>query len=119
MIAYSNMGGNHEELPITCEIPDYPTPSKAVSVGGDLRKIEVIRHFWQEVLIQLEKNPPAIWVNFSSVLYADTKLAACIVAIIRRANDLGVEIYIIGSSAVAAVLHLCKIPPLSQFTKVA
>ena len=119
MIAFSNLGGAHNELPITCDIPDNPTPSKVVAVGGDLRKVEVIRLFWQEVLLQLEQQPPAIWVNFSMVNFADTKLAACIVAIIRRADALGIRLYIIGSAAVEEILSLCKIPPLYQFTKVA
>ena len=67
----------------------------------------------------LGDSPPALWINFTTVASADTKLAACIIAILRRANEMGVQVYIIGSKAVSEVLHLCKFPPLEQFTKVA
>ena len=116
VIAYINMGGTYDEIPQTMRIPD---SSNVVAVGGDLRKIDVVREFWQLAIEMLGDTPPALWINFTTVAFADTKLAACIVAILRRAKEMGVQVYIIGSEAVSEILHLCKFPPLEQFTKVA
>jgi anti-anti-sigma regulatory factor len=116
VIAYINMGGSYDEIPQTMKIPD---SSHVVAVGGDLRKIDVVREFWKLAIHTLEDSPPALWINFTTVTTADTKLAACIVAILRRATEMGVRVYIIGSKTVSEVLHLCKFPPLEQFTKVA
>ena len=110
------MGGSYDEIPQTMRIPD---SSHVVAVGGDLRKIDVVRQFWQLAIETLGNSPPALWINFTTVDFADTKLAACIIAILKRANEVGVQVYIIGSKAVSEVLHLCKFPPLKQFTKVA
>tara|TARA_B100000959_G_scaffold284165_1_gene355053 strand:+ start:1876 stop:2211 length:336 start_codon:yes stop_codon:yes gene_type:complete len=93
--------------------------SAVLAIGGDLRKINVIRDFWQVAIESLEARPPALWINFTSVSLADTKLAACIIAILRRAKEQNVTVYIIGSVEVQDVLKICKIPPLKQFTKVA
>ncbi len=111
-----NLGNSLNEIPQTMRIPD---SSDVVAVGGDLRKIEVVREFWQLAIETLETNPPAVWINFTSVDFADTKLAACIVAILRRATEVGVQVYIVGSKAVSEVLHLCKFPVLDQYTNVA
>ena len=116
VIAYIKMGGSYDEIPQTIKIPDN---SHVVAVGGDLRKIEVVREFWQLAIERLDDSPPALWINFTTVASADTKLAACIIAILRRAKELGVQVYIIGSKAVSEVMHLCKFPPIEQFTKVA
>ena len=116
VIAYINMGESYDEIPQSMKILD---SSHVVAVGGDLRKIDVVREFWQLAIETLEDTPPALWINFTTVTTADTKLAACIVAILRRAIEIGVRVYIIGSKAVSEVLHLCKFPPLEQFTKVA
>ena len=116
VIAYINMGESYDEIPQSIKIPD---SSHVVAVGGDLRKIDVVREFWQLAIETLEDTPPALWINFTTVTTADTKLAACIVAILRRAIEIGVQVYIIGSKAVSEAMHLCKFPPLEQFTKVA
>ena len=70
---------------------------------------------WKPKIDSIETKPIAIWINFSSVKQADTKLAACIVAILRRAKEYEVPIYIIGSVHVQEVLLLCKFPPLKEF----
>ena len=109
------MGGSLEEFPQQMLNPDQ---SWVVAIGGDLRKIDVIRDFWQVVIDIIEDTPPALWINFSTVAYADTKLAACIIAIMRRAEEQGVEMFIVGSSAVQDMLKLCKVPPLKCFTQI-
>jgi len=116
VIAYNNMmSGSLEEFPQPIINPD---KSWAVAIGGDLRKIDVIREFWQIVIEIIDSNPPALWMNFTSVVFADTKLAACIIAILRRAEEQNVHVYIVGSDAVQEMLHLCKMPPLKYFTGV-
>ncbi len=109
------MGGSLEELPQPMLNPDQ---SWVVAIGGDLRKIEVIRNFWQIAIEIIEDQPPALWLNFTTVSTADTKLAACIIAIMRRAEEQGVTMYIIGSGAVQDMLKLCKLPPLKCFTQI-
>ena len=93
--------------------------SWVISINGDLREIDRIRDFWQQANILLDRMPTALWINFTRVISADTKLAACIIAILRKSNELEIPIYIIGSATVEEVLLLCKIPTLQQFTKVA
>ena len=93
-----------------------PCPAMAVVIGGDLRKIDVIRAFWQLAIAVLEDEPSALWLNLTSVSDADTKLAACIVAILRRSNEHNTHVNIVGSQAVQDILNLCKVPPLRYFT---
>jgi len=119
MIAFSTMGGTHPENPYSYFLQGQNEPTKAIVVGGDLRTIDTIRFFWQLTLEALAAEPAAIWLNLSQVSSADTKLAACLVAILRRAQEHDTAVYIIGSDAVQDILKLCKIPPLHQFTKVA
>ena len=115
MNAEQNFGEPIDEFPQTMENSDL---SKVIAIGGDLRKIEVIREFWKETLESLDKKPSALWINFTSVSHADTKLAACIVAVLRRARCCDTKIYIIGSLHVQEVLMLCKIPKLEEFTAI-
>jgi anti-anti-sigma regulatory factor len=113
LIAFNSMKFESlDEFPQTQVNPDQ---SIVLAIGGDLRKIDVIRDFWQAATNCIETQPIAIWINFSSVNQADTKLAACIVAILRRAKEHDVPIYIIGSVHVQEVLLLCKFPPLKEF----
>ena len=107
------MGGSLEEFPQPVLNPD---KSWAVAIGGDLRKIDVIREFWQIVIEIIENEPTALWLNFTSVAFADTKLAACIIAILRRAEEQKIQVYIVGSDPVQEMFHLCKMPPLKYFT---
>ena len=109
------MGGSLEELPQPMMNQDQ---SWVVAIGGDLRKIDVIRDFWQVAIEIIDDQPPALWLNFTTVITADTKLAACIIAIMRRAEENGVEMFIIGSSAVQDMLKLCKLPLLKCFTQI-
>ncbi len=102
-----------DEFPQTMENSDL---SKVIAIGGDLRKIEVIREFWQETIESLDGKPSALWINITSVSHADTKLAACIVAVLRRARACDTKVYIIGSARVQEVLMLCKFPKLKEFT---
>ena len=113
------MGGTHAETPFSYCLQGDDGTDIALLVGGDLRKIEVVRKFWKLSVEVLTDSPSVIWLNLSAVLQADTKLAACIVAILRRAQDHDTIVYIVGSNAVQDVLKLCKVPPLYQFTKVA
>jgi anti-anti-sigma regulatory factor len=110
------MGGTHRNKLCSSRNPDQ---SQVIAMEGDLRKTDSIREFWQLAIELLALKPTALWINFTKVSFADTKLAACIIAIIRRAREMGIRLFIIGSSAVEEVLLLCKIPPLQQFTKVA
>ena len=113
MIAFNNMDlESFDEFPQTTKQPD---GSIVLAIGGDLRKIEVIREFWQVAIPQIELQPTDLWINFSTVQHADTKLAACIVALVRRARDKNVRVYIIGSVHVQEVLLLCKFPQLDEF----
>jgi anti-anti-sigma regulatory factor len=105
----------NRETSVTLTMQDQ---SCALIIGGDLRQLDVIRDFWQAAIEAIESNPPALWVNFTYVTFADTKSAACIVAILRRAQERGTSVHIVGSDAVQEVLKLCKFPPLRQFTKV-
>ena len=111
--AEQNFGEPIDEFPHTMENIDL---SKVIAIGGDLRKIEVIREFWKEAIKTLDKKPSALWINFTSVTHADTKLAACIVAVLRRARCCETKVYIIGSIHVQEVLMLCKFPKLKEFT---
>ena len=113
MIAFNNLGDSLEELPQRMANPD---KSWVVAIGGDLRKIEVIRDFWQVTIDLIDDLPPALWINFTSVKQADTKLAACVVAILRRAHDKQIPVYIIGSPCIYEVFNLCKFPPIKEFT---
>ena len=119
VIAFSTMGGAQPKMPYSYLLQGQSEPTKAILVGGDLRTIETIRAFWQLSLEELDSKPLAIWLNLTNVFYADTKLAACLVAIIRRAQEHDTSVYIVGSDAVQDVLKLCKVPPLQLFTKVA
>ncbi|MBC8309087.1 MAG: STAS domain-containing protein [Phycisphaerales bacterium] len=112
----NNTDDSNRETSITLTMQDQ---SCALVIGGDLRQIEVIREFWQASIEAINSNPPALWINFTTVDFADTKLAACIIAIMKRAYEVGVQVYIIGSKAVSEILQLCKFPPLEQITKVA
>ena len=112
MIAFNTNLESLDEFPQTSVNTD---KSLVLAIGGDLRKIDVIREFWQVAIEHLETHPPAFWINFSSVQHADTKLAACIVAILRRAREQDVKVYIVGSVHVQEVLLLCKFPPLKEF----
>lgn len=116
MIAFNNMiGDSLEEIPLPMVNPD---KSWVVTIGGDLRKIEVIKKFWQVAIELLDNAPHALWINFTTVSSADTKLAACVVAILRRAHEQDVPVYIIGSHCVNEVFDLCKFPPLKEFTQI-
>ena len=113
------MGGTHPENPYSYFLQGHTEPTKAIVVGGNLRNIDIVRTFWQLTLEVLEDQPAAMWLNLTRVTNADTKLAACLVAILRRAQEHDTCVYIVGSDAVQDVLKLCKVPPLKHFTKVA
>jgi ABC-type transporter Mla MlaB component len=115
VIAFAYMGGTHSETPFSCNLHKQQHEI-AILVGGDLRNIQVIRDFWNVALEVLATVPHTIWLNLAAVLEADTKLAACIVAVLRRAQEHGTQMYIVGSEAVQDMLKLCKVPPLKQFT---
>jgi ABC-type transporter Mla MlaB component len=119
VIAFSNMGGTHAESPYSYYLQGQTEPAQAIVIDGDLRNIDRVRAFWQLTLEILEDEPSAVWLNLTKVLEADTKLAACLVAILRRAQEHETTVYIVGSNAVQEILKLCKVPPLKQFTKVA
>ena len=74
------MGGIPNTFYITGE-PDY---SRAVAIAGDLTNCDIVRAFWQATIGVLEQQPPELWLNLTKVVKADTKLAACVVALIRR-----------------------------------
>jgi hypothetical protein len=105
------MGGEPKTFYISGE-PDY---SRAVAIGGDLTNCNIIRAFWLASIEVLEHQPPELWLNLTKVVKADTKLAACVVALIRRAYECGTIIHIIGSRVVQDILNFCKLPPLRQF----
>ena len=107
--------GEHQHL-TTYEIFEGQHTAKAISVTGDMTNIELVREFWQLTIQTLEDAPHAVWINLTSVQIADTKLAACIVAIIRRADLQGISIHVIGSQAVEEIMDLCKLPIFRQFT---
>ena len=119
MIAFSQLGGTQDEIPYSYCLQGQDETAQAISIGGDLRSVEVVRALWKLTIRVLEESPVAIWLNLTQVLEADTKLAACIIAILRRARTQNTSIYIIGSNEVQNILKLCKVPPLTQFTKVA
>tara|TARA_B100000959_G_C14974685_1_gene621094 strand:- start:95 stop:436 length:342 start_codon:yes stop_codon:yes gene_type:complete len=112
----NNTGDFKIETSVSITIQDQ---SYALIIGGDLTNIEVIREFWQVAIEMLNNKPPALWVNFTAVTNSDTKLAACIVAILQRAKEEHVIVNFIGSKAVSETLSLCKFPALSQYTKAA
>jgi len=114
VIVFSNMGG-HPHL-TTYEIFEGSHTAKAIAVTGNLSDINLVRDFWQLTIQIIEEAPHAVWINLTSVNTADTKLAACIVAIIRRADLQGVSIQVIGSQAVEEIMALCKLPTFRQFT---
>jgi anti-anti-sigma regulatory factor len=119
VIAFSTRGDSISETPYSYFLQGQSEPTKAIVICGDLRIIDVIRAFWQMALDALEDEPTAIWLNLTNVSSADTKLAACLVAILRRAQEHETQVYIVGSDAVQDILKLCKFPPLKEFTKVA
>jgi anti-anti-sigma regulatory factor len=119
VIAFSIIGGTQPENPYSYFLHGQSEPTKAIVVGGDLRTIETIRSFWQLTLDALAAEPAAIWLNLTKVTFADTKLAACLIAILRRAQEHDTDVYIVGSDSVQDILKLCKVPPLQLFTKVA
>ena len=118
VISFPHMGGTHDETPNTFYIAGEPDYSRAVAISGDLTQCETVRLFWQASIGVLEEQPPHVWLNLTKVSKADTKLAACVVALIRRADECGTVVHIIGSRVVQDVLNLCKVPPLRQFTQV-
>jgi ABC-type transporter Mla MlaB component len=119
VIAIATMGGAQPENPYSYFLHGQSQPTRAIVAGGDLRTIDTIRAFWQLTLTALADEPSAIWLNLTDVSHADTKLAACLVAILRRAQEYNTAVYIVGSNAVQDVLKFCKVPPLQLFTKVA
>ena len=119
MIAFSNRGDSISETPYSYLLQGQNEPTRVIVIGGDLRIIDVVRAFWQMALDTLEDEPTAIWLNLTNVSSADTKLAACLVAILRRAQEHETQVYIVGSNAVHDILKLCMFPELKQFTKVA
>jgi len=119
VIAFSNMGGTHANTPYSYFLQGQTEPTQAIVIGGDLRNMDRVQAFWQLTLDVLEDEPIAVWLNLTKVLEADTKLAACLVAILRRGMENQTIIYIVGSNKVQEILQLCKVPPLQQFTKVA
>ena len=112
LISNNSMGG----IPKTFYIAGEPDYSRAVAITGDLTNCDIIRAFWQASIGVLEQEPPELWLNLSKVAKADTKLAACVNALIRRADECGTIVHIIGSAVVQDVLNLCKVPPLREFT---
>lgn len=112
LISNNSMGG----IPKTFYIAGEPDYSRAVAITGDLTNCDIIRAFWQASIGVLEQEPPELWLNLSKVAKADTKLAACVIALIRRGDECGTIVHIIGSSVVQDVLNLCKVPPLREFT---
>ena len=106
------MGG----IPTTFYIAGEPDYSRAVAIAGDLTNCDIIRSFWQATIGVLEQEPPELWLNLTKVAKADTKLAACVVALIRRADASGTVVHIIGSLVVQDILNFCKVPPLREFT---
>ena len=119
MIAFSTLGGAHPEKPTSYCLESTLGNEIAILIGGDLRTIHAVRDFWQLVIQTIESAPKSIWLNLTGVCQADTKLAACIVAILRRAHTKGIDVFIVGSDAVQDTLKLCKVPPLKHFTKAA
>jgi ABC-type transporter Mla MlaB component len=111
LISKNPEGGTPRTYYIASE-PDY---SRVVAISGDLTNCEIVRALWQAAIGVLEQDPPELWLNLSRVAKADTKLAACVVALIRRANERGTLVHIIGSGVVQDVLNLCKVPPLRGF----
>ena len=118
VIAYQFMGGTPSEEPSSFVISTDSPNEYAIVIGGDLSNIDSVRGFWQSVIQTLEQSPETIWLNLTQVDNADTKLAACLVAILRRADSTGTSVHIVGSSVVDEVMALCKVPPLKQFTNV-
>jgi len=92
--------------------------SGVLAIGGDLRNVDIIRLFWTEAIELLNEKPHVVWINLKGVRYADTKLIACIVALLRRAEEQGIQLFIVGSNAVQEVMRLCKIPKIKNFTSI-
>ena len=86
-----------------------------VAIDGDLRNIDIIRLFWEEAIELINKQPPVVWINLKGVRFADTKLIACIVALLRRAEERGIQLWIVGPNAVLEVMRLCKFPQIKNF----
>ena len=118
MISYQFMGGTPSEVPSSFVISTDSPNEYAIVIGGDLSNIDCVRGFWQSVIQTIEQSPETIWLNLTQVTVADTKLAACLVAILRRADANGTSVHIVGSTEVKEVMALCKVPPLKQFTNV-
>lgn len=118
VIAYQFMGGTPSEEPSSFVISTDSPNEYAIVIGGDLTNIGYIRGFWQSVIHTLEQSPDTIWLNLTEVNRADTKLAACLVAILRRADAIGTTVQIVSSTEVESAMNLCKVPPLKQFTNV-
>jgi ABC-type transporter Mla MlaB component len=111
LISNNHSGGT----PKTYYILGTPDYIRAVAISGDVTNCDKVRAFWQATIGVLEQEPPELWLNLAKVNRADTKLAASIVALIRRANACDTVIHIVGSTVVLEVLHLCKVPPLRGF----
>ena len=118
VVAYQFMGGTPSEEPSSFVISTDSPKEYAIVIGGDLANIEYVRGFWQSVIQTLEQSPDTIWLNLTKVNRADTKLAACLVAILRRADAIGTTVQIVSSNEVESAMKLCKVPPLKQFTNV-
>ena len=86
-----------------------------VAIDGDLRNIDIIRLFWEEAIELINKQPSVVWINLKGVRFADTKLIACIVALLRRAEERGIQLWIVGPNAVLEVMRLCKFPQIKNF----
>jgi len=111
-----NQNNPTRDTPKTFYIVGEPDYSRAVAISGDLTNCDLVRAFWQASIGVLEQEPPELWLNLTRVGQADTKLAACVVALIRRADECGTIVHIIGSAVVQDVLNLCRVPPLREFT---
>ena len=118
LIAFSTLGGAHPESPFSYCLNSTQADGIVILMGGDLRTVDAVREFWKLAIDTINTCPVAIWLNLTAVNEADTKLAACIVALLRRAIMVETKIFIVGSEAVSDILQLCKMPPLKYFTKV-
>ena len=115
MIAIDSSGEHAYPRPHAYCVGGDPCGSRAVVAAGDLSNCDAVRAFWQSSILALAQPPPEIWLNLTRVVRADTKLAACIVALLRRADRQGTMVHIVGSSQVMDVLDVCRMPPLPGY----
>ncbi len=115
MVTFQDSGRSPHHQPESFFIPGDVQYSRAIAAAGNLSDCDAVREFWQMAICVLEEGPPELWLNLTRVVGADTKLAACLVALLRRADEQNTVVHIVASAAVREILDLCRMPPLRCF----